>query len=73
MNINAEDKAWERGQENLHSCLNPYGTIFTMIIIGQNKQGFFMDEISTYGLANSFYEPFNNWTPEYYNQWNSSE
>ena len=47
--------------------------VFTMIIIGQNKQGFFMDEISTYGLANSFYEPFNNWTPEYYNQWNSSE
>ncbi len=25
---------------------------FTMILIGQNKQGFFMDEISTYGLAN---------------------
>lgn len=47
--------------------------VFTMIIIGQNKQGFFMVEISTYGLANSFYEPFNNWTPEYYNQWNSSE
>ena len=47
--------------------------VFTMIIWGQNKQGFFMDEISTYGLSNSYYNPFTNWNADYYNEWKTTD
>ena len=47
--------------------------VFTMIIWGQNKQGFFMDEISTYGLSNSYYNPFTNWNADYYNEWKTPD
>lgn len=47
--------------------------IFIMIFLGQDKNGFFMDEISTYELSNSFYDPFNCWDADYYNQWKSPD
>lgn len=46
---------------------------FVMIYFCSQKSGFFMDEISTYGLSNYDYCPFIQYDAEYRNNWHNKE
>lgn len=47
--------------------------VLVMIFWGTQKEGYHFDEILSYGLANSYYEPFITRFSEYGNEWISSE
>lgn len=47
--------------------------IVFMLWFCEKKENFYMDEIWTYGLSNSNYEPFINWRSDYVGTWHSPD
>ena len=53
-------------------CLMTIQVLF-MICWGLRKEGYYIDELWSYGLANSYYTPFLQQVPDYMEQWKSPE